>query len=82
MGDQEPAVLMCAYCGEGIMATGLDPCAVVLIGHWNDPAVEQQEQQFFCHARCQLGVMHPEAAELAAVISSGDAAEHQGGFNA
>lgn len=47
----------CCFCGEGIGDSAerfhrLDPCAVVLIGNWQQPEAEQAEQQFFCHLSC------------------------------
>lgn len=47
----------CCLCGEGIGTSlekwhRLDPCAVVLIGNWQQPESEQAEQQFFCHLVC------------------------------
>jgi hypothetical protein len=42
----------CMFCGLGIEPKGHDPCALVLITHWDQPADKQHEQQFWCHAEC------------------------------
>ena len=45
----------CCFCGNTVnsdSAHRLDPCAIVVISHWQEPTSEQQEQQFFCHFEC------------------------------
>lgn len=56
--------VMCAFCGEGVPTVGLDPCALIVVTKWREPAA-QQEQQFFAHATCVLGAFHPEVAATA-----------------
>jgi hypothetical protein len=47
----------CCFC-EGPIVAGevgpqrLDPCAVLLIGHWKGAEPQQLTQQFFCHIEC------------------------------
>jgi len=42
----------CMFCERGIEPKGHDPCALVLITHWDQPEDKQREQQFWCHAEC------------------------------
>jgi len=44
----------CCFCGEGIGDSqgkfhSLDPCAVIVLGNWQQASPKQVEQQFFCH---------------------------------
>lgn len=63
-----PVEVMCALCGEGVDDGDLDPCAFIVVGKWRRPSAEQREQQFFAHARCLEGVLHPDARSVAAVL--------------
>lgn len=49
----------CCFCGEGVIETAVDPCAIVLVGNWAGPEQEQAEQQFFCHVACFKKAMWP-----------------------
>jgi hypothetical protein len=54
--NEEPK-LQCCFCGESIRSGNrrehpLDPCSIILIGHWHWPRREQSTQQFFCHLEC------------------------------
>ena len=46
----------CCFCGLGVSAneksSELDPCSIILIGHYERPQAEQKEQQFFGHFEC------------------------------
>ena len=47
----------CIFCKNGIEMNAskrhdLDPCAIVLIGHYDRERAEQKEQQFWCHFNC------------------------------
>ena len=53
----------CCFCGQGIERGGgvdgkLDPCAVVVVGYWQEEGSQQLEQQFFCHLECFKAKMH------------------------
>jgi hypothetical protein len=50
----------CCFCEEGIEASGVDPCAVVLIGKWQGPEDEQVAQQFWCHFNCFADKLDPK----------------------
>lgn len=63
-----PVDVMCALCGEGVDDGELDPCAFIVVGRWRGPEAEQREQQFFAHARCLMGALHPDARSVAAVL--------------
>jgi hypothetical protein len=60
--------VMCALCGEGVDDGDLDPCAFIVLGKWRAPETEQREQQFFAHARCLMGALHPDVQGLAEVL--------------
>jgi hypothetical protein len=73
--DDAPVMLhpvMCAFCGEGVEETGLDPCGLIVIAGWAGPDEQQSEQQFFSHAGCLRTRMHPDVAVHAGVL------EHRG----
>jgi len=46
----------CFFCGDEVSSdnksSDLDPCAIVLIAHWEKGRDHQQEQQFWCHFEC------------------------------
>jgi len=46
----------CCFCGLTVssaeQSSPLDPCALILVGHFERPYSEQKEQQFFCHYQC------------------------------
>jgi len=47
----------CIICKESIAETemvqhGLDPCALVIVGHVNREWKDQKEQTFYCHFQC------------------------------
>ena len=49
----EPLRYACCFCGDEIAPSKVDPCAVLVIGNWQSPVIEEQaEQQFFCHLAC------------------------------
>jgi hypothetical protein len=60
--------VMCAICGEEVQRGELDPCAVILVAKWLDPEDQQREQQFFAHAECLRGAMHPVVRDEARVL--------------
>lgn len=66
-----PVEVMCALCGEGVDDGELDPCALIVVGRWRQPAAEQREQQLFAHAQCLADVLHPDARAVAAVLDAG-----------
>lgn len=66
LGDSD-ANYSCLFCGEGIMAGTLDPCAIHLVAKINCPRNEQKEQTFFCHFNCikQRAAIHPDVFYIA-----------------
>ncbi len=49
----ESVVYQCILCRQGITADEpLDPCALVLVAHFDRPRDQQKEQTFYCHAQC------------------------------
>ena len=60
----------CAFCGETVETSAVDPCALVVIAGWRGPAEDQREQQFFTHAGCLRGRMDPGAAVHADVLDA------------
>jgi len=51
MSDRE---YQCCFCEKGMPVTDspshrLDPCALIIVGHWIAPPKQQLSQQYFCH---------------------------------
>jgi hypothetical protein len=46
----------CCFCDQPVSSSerssDLDPCALVLIAHFDRPRSEQKEQEFYCHFEC------------------------------
>ena len=46
----------CCFCGLTVssveQSSPLDPCALILVGHFERPYEQQKEQEFFCHLEC------------------------------
>lgn len=57
----------CLFCGEGISAGELDPCALVVVARIDRPRVDQKEQTFYCHLGCLQGkaLVHPRTFYIA-----------------
>jgi hypothetical protein len=60
---------MRAFCGEGVEAQRVDPCALVVVANWRAPSAPQQKQHFFTHADFLPSRMHPEVAAEAVVLA-------------
>jgi hypothetical protein len=71
-----PTAYMCAFCGEDAEGAEIDPCAVIVVARWREPADRQREQQFFAHAQCLRDRLHPDAAAVADVLDPGWDGEH------
>ena len=49
----EKLEFQCCFCGETIVDTVVDPCAVLLVGNWQSPdPTKQAKQQFSFHVTC------------------------------
>jgi hypothetical protein len=44
----------CCFCKKTVDSdqSGLNPCALILIGNFDSERNDQKEQQFFCHFEC------------------------------
>ncbi len=60
--------MICAFCGEPVDESAIDPCALVVITGWAGPEDAQSEQQFFSHAECLRARLHPDVAVHAEVL--------------
>jgi hypothetical protein len=49
----------CVFCGETVMSSHLDVCALILVTNRDKPSEAQQEQEFWCHAACFRQRTHP-----------------------
>lgn len=65
----------CCFCNQTVSSkektSPLDPCALILVGHFDKPNREQKEQQFFCHFECMRkavkidGIFHLDEPDFA-----------------
>jgi hypothetical protein len=62
--------VMCAFCGEAVETTGVDPCALVVVAGWRGDEEAQREQQFFSHADCLRVRLHPDVSAHADVLDA------------
>ncbi|MBX3287765.1 MAG: hypothetical protein KF855_00345 [Acidobacteria bacterium] len=56
MTENDDLKYACCFCKDTVSADErsheLDPCALLLIGHFDRSNNQQKEQQFFCHFIC------------------------------
>ncbi len=62
----------CVFCGKTIEQSGLDVCALILVTKWDQPAEQQNEQQFFCHFDCFHRRAHASVPLYVADLSEKD----------
>jgi hypothetical protein len=63
---------MCAFCGETVETGDLDPCVLIVDTRWRRPVADQRSQQFFTHAECLSGLLHPVVRGEAFVLDIDD----------
>jgi hypothetical protein len=61
----------CCFCGESIVQSQIDPCAVILVGNWqSSKPAEQADQQFFCHVACfKKAMWHNVPVEIEGLVA-------------
>jgi hypothetical protein len=51
----------CCFCGKRIIETGVDPCALVLVGNFSSSHQDEHvEQDFYCHLACFKKAVQPD----------------------
>jgi hypothetical protein len=52
----------CAFCGEGVQYTDIDPIALGIVERWR-PYDEYADRHFYAHRACFAANMHADARE-------------------